>query len=60
MKIGVIGAGGWGTTIGELLGKNGFNMTLLVHSKRTFMALTKWNENIFCLKGIKLQYIKII
>ena len=58
MKIGVIGAGGWGTTIAELLGKKGFDVTLWVHSKRTFTALTKWNENIFYLKGIKLKHIK--
>ncbi len=58
MKIGVIGAGGWGTTIAELLGKKGFNVTLWIHSKRTFSALTNWNENIFYLKGIKLNHIK--
>ncbi len=58
MNIGVIGAGGWGTTIAELLGKKGFNVTLWVHSKRTFTALSKWNENIFYLKGVKLKHIK--
>ncbi len=57
MNVGVIGAGGWGTTVAELLGKKGFNVTLWVHGERTFSALKKWNENIFYLKGIKLRHI---
>ncbi len=57
MNVGVIGAGGWGTTVAELLGKKGFTVTLWVHGERTFSALKKWNENIFYLKGIKLTHI---
>lgn len=57
MKISVIGAGAWGTTIAELLGKKGFKVTLWVHSEKTFKAIEKWNENIFYLKGVKLPHI---
>ncbi len=57
MKISVIGAGAWGTTIAELLGKKGFETTLWIHSKKTSGAIKKWNENIFYLKGVKLSHI---
>ncbi len=58
MKIGVIGAGGWGTTVAEMLGKKGFNITLWSHSERTANAIKQWNENIFYLKGVKLGHIE--
>ncbi len=58
MKISVIGAGGWGTTFAELLGKKGFDVTLWSHSKKTLRSLIEWKENIFYLKGIKISHIK--
>jgi glycerol-3-phosphate dehydrogenase (NAD(P)+) len=60
MKIAVIGAGGWGTTIAELLGKNGFEVSLWVHSKKTFNAIKIYKENLFYLEGVKIQYTKNI
>lgn len=60
MKIGIVGAGGWGTTVAEMLGKKGFDTTLWVHSKKTFNAIKNWQENIFYLKGIKVKHIKVL
>ncbi len=60
MKIGIVGAGGWGTTVAEMLGKKGFDTTLWVHSRKTFDAIKNWQENIFYLKGIKVKHIKIL
>ena len=60
MKIGVIGAGGWGTTFAEMLGKKGFEVILWSHSKKTLHSLKEWNENIFYLKGVKINHIKKI
>ncbi len=60
MKIAVIGAGGWGTTFAEMLGKKGFDVTLWSHSKKTLHALKEWKENIFYLKGIKINHINKI
>jgi glycerol-3-phosphate dehydrogenase (NAD(P)+) len=60
MKIAIIGAGGWGTTVAELLGKKGFETTLWSHSNRVSEAIKRWKENIFYLKGIKLNHIKNI
>jgi len=57
MKISVIGAGAWGTTIAELLAEKGFEVTLWIHGKKTFNTIKKWNENILYLKGIKLLHI---
>ncbi|RLD18152.1 MAG: glycerol-3-phosphate dehydrogenase, partial [Caldiserica bacterium] len=57
MKISVIGAGAWGTTIAELLREKGFDVTLWIHSKKTFNAIQEWNENIYYLKGVKLHSI---
>ncbi len=60
MKISIIGAGGWGTTVAEMLGKKGFDTTLWVHSKKTYDSIRNWQENIFYLKGIKLNHIKTL
>ncbi len=57
MKIGVIGAGGWGTTFAEMLGKKGFEITLWSHSERTLRSIKEWKENIFYLKGVKITHI---
>jgi len=60
MKVGVVGAGGWGTTVAEMLSKKGFDTTLWIHSKKTFDAIKNWQENIFYLKGIKVKHIKTL
>ncbi|MEA3313624.1 MAG: NAD(P)H-dependent glycerol-3-phosphate dehydrogenase [Caldisericota bacterium] len=57
MKISVIGAGAWGTTIAELLGEKGFDVALWIHSKKTLNAIQEWNENIYYLKRVKLHSI---
>ncbi|MFH1641855.1 MAG: NAD(P)H-dependent glycerol-3-phosphate dehydrogenase [Nanoarchaeota archaeon] len=54
MKIGVIGAGGWGTTLANLLsGKN--DVTLWVREKELFDILTKEKENKLFLPGVTLS-----
>lgn len=60
MKIAIIGAGAWGTTIAELLGKNGFDVSLWVHSEKTFNAIQTCKENIYYLQGIKIEHTKNI
>jgi glycerol-3-phosphate dehydrogenase (NAD(P)+) len=58
LRISVIGAGGWGTAIAELLGKKGFEVLLWVHGEETLKAFEDLKENTFYLKGIKIEHIK--
>lgn len=58
MNISVIGAGGWGTTFAELLGKKGFEVLLWVHSSENFLNLMNKRENEIYLKGVKLSHIR--
>lgn len=58
MRIAVIGAGGWGTTIAELLGKKGFDVSLWVHSDKTFEEILNSKENKSYLRGVSLEHIR--
>ncbi len=58
MNVSVIGAGGWGTTFAELLGKKGFEVLLWVHSNENFSNLINKKENEIYLKGVKLSHIR--
>lgn len=60
MKISVIGAGAWGTTFAELLGKKGFEVALWVHGKDTYKSILEEKENKFYLKGINLLHINTV
>jgi len=51
----VIGAGAWGTTISNLIADKGNNVTLWVHSEKTFDAIQNKRENTYYLPGIKLN-----
>ena len=54
MKISVLGAGGWGTTLAILLHYNGHNVTLWEYKKNYAKVLNKKRENPDYLPGIKI------
>ncbi len=54
MKISVLGAGGWGTTLAILLHYNGHNVTLWEYRKSYAAKLNKKRENVDLLPGIKI------
>lgn len=54
MKISVLGAGGWGTTLAVLLHYNGHNVTLWEYKRSYAKELFKKRENIHYLPGIKI------
>ncbi|MFO7524696.1 MAG: NAD(P)H-dependent glycerol-3-phosphate dehydrogenase [Ignavibacteriaceae bacterium] len=54
MKISVLGAGGWGTTLAVLLHYNGHNVTLWEYKRSYAKELLKKRENIQYLPGIKI------
>jgi glycerol-3-phosphate dehydrogenase (NAD(P)+) len=54
MKISVLGAGGWGTTLSVLLHYNGHNVTLWEVKRSYAKDLLKKRENIQYLPGIKI------
>jgi glycerol-3-phosphate dehydrogenase (NAD(P)+) len=54
MKISVLGAGGWGTTLAILLHYNGHNVTLWEYKKDYAKFLNKTRENKHYLPGIKI------
>lgn len=54
MKISVLGAGGWGTTLAILLHYNGHSVTLWEYKKQYAKTLSKKRENTKYLPGIKI------
>ncbi len=54
MNIAVLGAGGWGTTLAILLGKNGFNVTLWEFNPEYARTLKEYRENFYYLPKIKI------
>ena len=60
MRISVLGAGGWGTTLSIILHLNGHNVTLWEYKKHYAKVLSKSHENKIYLPGIKIPHeIKI-
>lgn len=55
IKIGVIGAGSWGTALANLLGNNGYKLDLWVFEKDLKKNIEKNRENNLFLPGIKLS-----
>jgi glycerol-3-phosphate dehydrogenase (NAD(P)+) len=55
MKIGVIGAGSWGTTLADLLAKKGYDVTLWVYEKDLAARLRETRINDLYLGGITLS-----
>ncbi len=54
MKIGVIGAGSWGTTLAKLLGEKGLPTTLWIYEKELYEEMKKSRINSYYLPDIAL------
>lgn len=54
MKIAVLGAGGWGTTLAILLNDNGFDVTLWEFNPEYAKTLKEYRENFYYLPKIKI------
>ena len=54
MKIGVIGAGSWGTTLADLLAKKGYSVTLWAHETELAARMKAERENDLYLPGVRL------
>lgn len=54
MKVSVLGAGGWGTTLAVLLHYNGHSVTLWEYKKAYAKELAKHRENRIYLPGINI------
>lgn len=54
MKIGILGAGSWGTTLGALLAKKGYKVIIWARRKELAHAIKKNHENPSYFPGIKL------
>lgn len=55
MEIGVIGAGGWGTTLANLLAEKGFKVNLWAFEKDVVKEINEKKENSQFLPGVKLS-----
>ncbi len=55
MKIAVIGAGAWGTTVANLLAEKGFDATIWAFEEKTVLNINGARENTMYLPGIKLS-----
>jgi len=55
MKIGVIGAGSWGTALANLLAVKGFHIDLWVFEEETQIQISEKRENSLFLPGIRLS-----
>jgi glycerol-3-phosphate dehydrogenase (NAD(P)+) len=54
MKIAVLGAGGWGTTLAILLHRNGHNVVLWEYNSEYANTLDEYRENFYYLPKIKI------
>ncbi len=54
-KIAVVGAGSWGTSIGNLLAKKGHDVRLWIREKEVIEEIKSFGENRTFLPGIKLD-----
>ena len=52
--IGVIGAGGWGTTLAKVLCEKGHDVTLWCHGEQSYREIQETKENRSYLPGITL------
>lgn len=53
-KIGLIGAGAWGTAMGALMAQKGLDATMWAYEKETVESINKQHENKIFLPGIPL------
>ena len=55
LKIGVVGAGSWGTALANLMASKGFAIDWWVYEKEVISQILEFGENQFFLPGIKLS-----
>lgn len=55
MKVGVIGAGSWGTTLANLLGSKGHEVRLWVYEQELLASMRNKRENCLYLPGVRLE-----
>lgn len=55
MKIAVLGAGGWGTTLSILLNENGYDVTLWEFNSEYAKTLSEYRENFYYLPKVKIS-----
>jgi glycerol-3-phosphate dehydrogenase (NAD(P)+) len=55
MKVGVIGAGAWGTALAEVAARAGLDVALWAHEPETAQTIAAANENPLYLPGVKLS-----
>ena len=55
IKIGVVGAGSWGTALANLMASKGFAIDWWVYEKEVISQILEFGENQFFLPGIKLS-----
>jgi glycerol-3-phosphate dehydrogenase (NAD(P)+) len=55
MRIGVIGAGGWGTTLAQVYAERGHDVTLWARSQERAEEISRLHENPTYLPGIRLH-----
>lgn len=55
MRIAVIGAGSWGTTLANLLAGKGYEIKLWVREQELLSRMVDFGENVWFLPGIPLQ-----
>ncbi|ADU61768.1 MAG: NAD(P)-dependent glycerol-3-phosphate dehydrogenase [Pseudodesulfovibrio sp.] len=55
MKIAVLGAGAWGTTLADMLARNGVRTTLWAREPEVVAAILKDGENTTFLPGVRLS-----
>lgn len=55
MKIGIVGAGSWGTSLAFLLNKNGNNVTIWGYDKNEIQDIQNSRENEKFLPGVKID-----
>lgn len=54
-RVGVLGAGSWGTALADLLGRNGHAVTLWAHEPTVVEAIARQRENPVYLPGVALS-----
>jgi glycerol-3-phosphate dehydrogenase (NAD(P)+) len=54
-RIGIIGAGGWGTAIAKVLSENNHRVTLWTHEKKVVDEINEYHTNSVYLKGVDLN-----
>ncbi|MGA1844202.1 MAG: NAD(P)H-dependent glycerol-3-phosphate dehydrogenase [bacterium] len=55
LRIGVVGAGSWGTTLAHLLGEKGFPVDLWVYEPELADIIARQGENTYYLPGFRLS-----